>query len=119
MARMECGASYTVRTPNSAWVSRSGRCAGQMSRVVRTVEVNLGGHACARFDLLERWPELLEQLDSTQLERVKRVLANGWLDVWEPDREAVENFVEYARGAITVEESLRRARERAQQRGNV
>ncbi|MBW9211767.1 hypothetical protein KV100_19125 [Mumia sp. zg.B21] len=66
-----------------------------------------------KFDVEERWPELFEQLDSTQRRAVRQSLAAAWHEGWIPNREDVENLTDEARGAIDETEYLRRVREAA------
>lgn len=61
------------------------------------------------FDVTERWPELVEQLDETQRRAVLQSLAVAWHEGWSPTREDVENLTDRARGAIDAAEYRRRA----------
>lgn len=63
----------------------------------------------AKFDIEERWPELLAQLDETQHRAVVQSLAAGWHEGFEPTREDVENLTDYTRGVIDRAEYRRRA----------
>ena len=58
------------------------------------------------FDLDKRWPDLFDRLDPAQRRSVIQTLASSWL-------EEVENLVDEACGAISEEEYLRRALEKA------
>jgi len=57
----------------------------------------------------EWWPELFEGLTKVQRRAVLNTLASSYHEGWEPNREYVENLTDYARGAISKEEYLRRA----------
>lgn len=57
-----------------------------------------------RFDIEEQWPELFEPLTQEQRARVVRVLAGGWHEGWQPNREDVADLADYARGAIIFDE---------------
>jgi hypothetical protein len=56
----------------------------------------------------QRWPELFEQLDDEQKQRVSDALANNRLENWEPDRDDVSNLVERELGRIDTAEYIRR-----------
>ena len=65
------------------------------------------------FDLDKRWPDLFDRLDPAQRRSVIQTLASSWLEGRRPDRQEVENLVDEACGAISEEEYLRRALEKA------
>jgi hypothetical protein len=71
------------------------------------------------FDIVQRWPELFTQLDTTQRRAVVQSLASAWHEGWEPNREDVENLTDEARGAIDWDEYLRRADQAAERRRRV
>lgn len=61
------------------------------------------------LDIEERWPELFAQLDETQRRNVVESFAASWHEGWEPNREDVENLTDRVRGAIDLDEYLRRS----------
>ena len=56
------------------------------------------------LDLESRWPELFAQLDAEQQRAVVQMLAAGWHEGWDPNREDVADLIDYTRGAITMDE---------------
>lgn len=62
-----------------------------------------------RLALEEDWPDLFADLDEGQGRAVMQAFAAAWHEGWEPDRDDVRNLTDYARGAITHQEYLRRA----------
>lgn len=61
------------------------------------------------FDIEQRWPALLLQLDSTPDRAVEQPLAYASNEGWEPVQEDVEDLAKEARGDINGMEYLRRA----------
>lgn len=62
-----------------------------------------------------RWPEIFAALTAEQREAVEQALVSGWHEGWSPTREDVQDLADEARGIITVDEYLARARQRAEQ----
>jgi len=58
----------------------------------------------ARFDVVERWPELFELVTPEQRKAVTSALVAGWHEGWQPNRKDVADLIDYARGAITMDE---------------
>jgi hypothetical protein len=68
------------------------------------------------FDIEERWPGLFADLTEQERWAVRQSLASAWHDGWEPNREDVENLIDFTRGAIDFEEYRRRADAAAERR---
>ncbi|GAA1602723.1 hypothetical protein GCM10009804_68980 [Kribbella hippodromi] len=56
----------------------------------------------------QRWPELFEQLEDDQKQRVTDALASNKLADWEPDRSDVSDLVDRELGRIDTAEYIRR-----------
>ena len=71
-----------------------------------------------RFNIIERWPELFENLDARGRRVVVQVLAVQWHAGWIPNRDDVADLMACQLGEIDNEEHLRRNAARAElQRG--
>lgn len=64
--------------------------------------------------LEDRFPELFETLTDRQRDTVMRSLTEGWHEGWIPNSEDVADLVDYARGAIDMDEYKRRSLEKAE-----
>jgi hypothetical protein len=55
-----------------------------------------------------QWPDLFDQLDDEQKQRVSDALANNRLEGWEPGRDDVADLVDRELGRIDTAEYIRR-----------
>ncbi|MGW7682531.1 antitoxin VbhA family protein [Kribbella sp. NPDC054772] len=56
----------------------------------------------------QRWPDLFDQLDDDQKQRVSDALANNPVENWEPERDDVVDLVDRELGRIDTAEYIRR-----------
>ncbi|MDO5093835.1 MAG: hypothetical protein Q4D79_10535 [Propionibacteriaceae bacterium] len=62
-------------------------------------------------NLEHKWPELFEGLDRSRRQSVIRAFDRNRQGGWEPDRGAVKDLTDLARGDIDEDEYIRRCRE--------
>ena len=68
------------------------------------------------LDLEARWPDLFEDLNTSQRRAVVQALAGAWHEGWVPEREDVQHLTDRARGTITQGEYLARVQATARRR---
>jgi len=64
------------------------------------------------LDVVALWPELFDGLDDRQRNAIRQACAANWHEGWNPNRADVADLTENARGRLSGEEYMQRARDR-------